>query len=99
MTKLILLIILAALLVSCTQSSQDIQDIKTKCEVIWWQLVTNDFGRVFCSSYMESPVQKCISKYVSTIDEKYNNPDTVSNLADSNFSEAVKTCNEVFGKK
>lgn len=41
----------------------------------------------------------CIRKYNESIENKYNNPDTVSDLREDNFSNAVKTCNEVFGKK
>lgn len=41
----------------------------------------------------------CIRGYTTWIDEKYNNPDTVSNLSEDNYSQVVKTCKEVFGNK
>lgn len=41
-------------------------------------------------------VKMCINKYIDAIDEKYNNPDTVSNLAEDDYSKVVKTCNETF---
>lgn len=45
------------------------------------------------------PVMVCIREYTTWIDEKYNNPDTVSNLSEDNYSQVVKTCKEVFGNK
>ena len=42
-------------------------------------------------------INECIDKYIDWIDEKYNNPDTVSNLREDNYSQVVKTCNEIFG--
>lgn len=45
------------------------------------------------------PVMVCIREYTLWIDEKYNNPDAVSNLSEDNYSQVVKTCKEVFGNK
>lgn len=46
-----------------------------------------------------NPVMDCIREYTSGIDEKYNNPDTVSNLREDTYSNVVKACDETFGKK
>ncbi len=53
---------------------------------------------MFCRN-KEDKVRNCIQQYIDSIDEKYNNPDTVSSLQEDNFSNVVKTCNEVFWKK
>lgn len=39
----------------------------------------------------------CVREYTNGLDEKYNNPDTVSNMQDEDYSSVVKTCNEIFG--
>ena len=38
----------------------------------------------------------CIREYTNWLNEKYNNPDTVTNLREDNYSNVVKTCNEIF---
>ena len=44
-------------------------------------------------------VNDCIREYTRWIYLKYNNPDTVSNLREDNYSQVVRTCNEIFGNK
>ena len=39
----------------------------------------------------------CIREYTNGLDEKYNNPDNVSNLREDDYTRVVRTCNEVFG--
>ena len=58
----------------------------------------NFFGRDYKETN-EDKVMDCIREYTNSIDEKYNNPDTVSNLTEDNYSQVVKTCNEIFGNK
>ena len=42
---------------------------------------------------------ECIREYTDWLDEKYNNPDNVSNLKEDDYSQVVKTCNEIFWEK
>lgn len=102
MKHLLLIPLLAILLVSCASPQEKLDNLnamKPVCDAQKRQtFVNHNTWEAYCSSY-SNPVQDCIDKYVDSIDEKYNNPDTVSQLQDSNFSEAVKTCKEVFGNK
>lgn len=41
----------------------------------------------------------CIREYTEWLDEKYNNPDNVSNLREDDYSQVVRTCNEIFWEK
>ena len=104
MTKLIPIFLLAILLVSCGATPEEqlkkIQELKPVCEAVWKEVYIDYNWNINCTTKdTTTEVDRCIDKYIDSIDEKYNNPDIVSNLADSNFSEAVKTCNEVFVKK
>lgn len=112
MKHLLLILLLAILLVSCWTNEDDkgmfssytpqqrldnLNAMKPVCDAQDKQTLINEgTWEAYCS--YNNLVQDCIDKYIDSIDEKYNNPDTVSQLQDSNFSEAVKTCNEVFGK-
>ena len=80
------------------ENLKEMQDMKPLCEAQGKEVQFDAIGvwQVYC---IENKVQVCINKYIASIRSKYDNPDTVSNLSDSSFSEAVKTCNEVFGKK
>lgn len=103
--KYIITILLATLLVSCGKSPEEItvefNKWKPICDMQNKQTLVGELWGAYCGiNYGENyQIEKCIGKYVDSIDEKYNNPDTVSNLKDSSFSDAVKTCNEVFGNK
>ncbi|RTL03983.1 hypothetical protein EKK58_11545 [Candidatus Dependentiae bacterium] len=57
----------------------------------------NSLDNVSCGYPKEDKVKTCISQYINSIDEKYNNPDTVSDLREDDYSNVVRTCNEVFG--
>lgn len=101
MKHLLLIPLLAILLVSCASPQEKLDNfnaMKPVCDAQNRQTFVNETTWEAYCSYSD-PVQYCIDKYVNSIDEKYNNPDTVSGLQDSNFSEAVRTCNEVFGNK
>jgi hypothetical protein len=39
---------------------------------------------------------KCIKEYTKGLNEKYNNPDIVTNLREDNYSQVVETCNNIF---
>lgn len=79
-------------------TQQEIEDTKKICDINGERVYINDFGSPICiSKQSEFWVEDCIRKYVDSIDEKYNNPDTVSNLREDNYSQVVKTCNETFG--
>lgn len=101
MKHLLLIPLLAILLVSCSSTPEErlvnFNAMKPVCDAQNRETAV-DSTWAYCSSYKDNTVSACIDKYIESIDEKYNNPDTVSQLQDSNFSEAVKTCNEVFGK-
>lgn len=89
------------LLSSCWElSTQEVEEAKQYCKSVWqdFRLVQTPFGDTYdCGTAWEiDKVQRCIENYVDAIDEKYNNPDTVSNLREANYNEVVKTCQETF---
>lgn len=58
----------------------------------WYWLHHN--GRIICKK--EDKVMDCIKEYTNWLDEKYNNPDIITNLREDEYSNVVKTCNEIF---
>ena len=99
--KKIIPLLLLVLLTSCWMTQQEkLQKIKD-CKELWLGNRYDGFyDEIQCSGYPdEDKVITCIQEYTNGIDEKYNNPDTVSNLREDNYSQVVKTCNEIFGKK
>lgn len=57
-------------------------------------------GNISCNPWKSiDPIMDCIREYTDWIDEKYNNPDHVQNLREDEYSNVVKTCNEIFGEK
>lgn len=86
-------------LTSCSSPPTKEEVVKQKeiCDISNMNTISN-WMSVFCS-YRTDPVMVCIRGYTTWIDEKYNNPDTVSNLSEDNYSQVVKTCKEVFGNK
>lgn len=89
------------MLVSCSApTDEEIAKQKRICDIngqvvhIWDSPSYN----LWCQS-KDNEVMECIRKYNTSIENKYNNPDTVSDLREDNYSNVVKTCNEVFGKK
>lgn len=101
MKKLLILIPLVFLITSCSPpTQQEIDEQKKICDINWEELYINtSTNEPTCLSKMyKSSVMDCVREYRNGLDEKYNNPDTVSNLREDNYSQVVKTCNEVFGK-
>jgi hypothetical protein len=70
-----------------------------ECKDLWLWYYLNWHRGIVCKSYVEDKVNNCIEEYTRWIDEKYNNPDTVSNLIEESYVEVVKTCNDVFWEK
>ncbi len=107
MKKLITIILTILVLTSCgmTQQEQlqvekDNNIIKEYCKSIWYDWWQNWFWDIFCSYHkLENPVMKCIKEYTNWLDEKYNNPDIISNLREDDYSNVVKTCDEIFWNK
>ena len=70
------------------------------CEELWYESNIYWNGNVYCDSYrkIETPVMKCIKEYTRGITEKYDDPNYVTNLREDEYSNVVKTCNEIFKK-
>ena len=99
--KKTILILTMILLTSCSMPTQVEIDAMDKICAVNWQSVhinTRRFNELYCR-YDSNKVMDCIQEYTRWIDEKYNNPDTVSNLREDNFSNVVKTCNDIFWEK
>lgn len=103
MKKLTILIWLLVLLTSCWMTQEEILKEYKKCEAVWqqWRYEDDFWWTVWCDykKTNEDKIMSCIREYTDWIDEKYNNPDTVSNLREDNYSQVVKTCNEIFWDK
>ena len=101
MKSAILIILLSVLLASCSPPTDiEIEQHKKLCEISGKQLII-DAGsnyHMWCKE-KDNPVMDCIKEYTNWLDEKYNNPDTVTDLREDNYSQVVKSCNEVFGNK
>jgi len=101
MRKLLIFIPLVFLLISCSPpTQQEIDEQKKICDINWEELYINlATNEPTCLSKMyTTSVMECVKEYTNWLDEKYNNPDTVTNLKEDDYSKVVKTCNEVFGK-
>ena len=95
--KKILLILPLLLLVSCGMTQEEKLHKIEECNEIGLWYFLNWFDSIDCrSSLQPNPIMKCIREYTNWIDEKYNNPDTVTNLREDNYSNVVRTCNEIF---
>lgn len=99
--KLLLILLLAIPLASCSAPTQQEQyEYRKICEVNGEQLyITNSPNFHMICKRKDDKVFDCIQKYIEAMDEKYNNPDIVSQLQEDNYSQVVKTCNETFGSK
>ena len=99
--KLLLIISSLFLLASCNiqQTQQEKLNKMQECDQLWRGISVKAFDNVSCGYTKEDKVQTCIDKYIDAIDEKYNNPDTVSDLREDDYSNVVRTCNEVFGTR
>jgi len=97
--KYFLILLPIILLTSCQAMTQQDRLLKIKqCEELWVSYWISTAGNVHCKGNKQDKVMECIREYTNWIDEKYNNPDTVSNLREDRYSQVVKTCNEIFGK-
>ena len=101
MKKIIILIASIFLLASCGMTQEEKLNKIEECKAIWYWYYLNGFDEINCSSSIttRSPVMDCIKEYTNWLDEKYNNPDHVTNLREDNYSNVVKTCNEIFWTK
>lgn len=101
MKKLIIFICAMMLLTSCGKeypTNSEIEAQKKLCKLNGKEIhIRNDYD-MGCRS-KPTPVMDCIEEYTNWLDEKYNNPDHITNLREDNYSQVVKTCNEVFGEK
>lgn len=81
-------------------TQQEIDEQKKICDINGEELYINTAtNEPTCLSKMYNvSVADCVKEYTNWLDEKYNNPDTVTNLREDEYSKVVKTCNEVFGK-
>lgn len=70
-----------------------------ECQELWFWYRQNARWNIICNSYKEDKVMNCIKEYTRWLDEKYNNPDTVTDLREDDYSNVVKTCNEIFWNK
>lgn len=103
MKKLLIMFWLLLLLTSCwiIPTQEEIDTIKKRCEINWQDFRLNKNNIPYCAYTKtgEEKVMVCIKEYTNWLDEKYNNPDTVSNLREDNYSNVVRTCNEIFWDK
>ncbi len=98
MKKILTLLSIIILLSSCWMTQEEKLKAIKDCEELWLWYQLNYFqNNVFCEN-PKSDVMSCIQEYTRWIDEKYNNPDTVSNLREENYSKVVETCNNIFWK-
>lgn len=100
MKPILFTILLSTLLVSCGAPPTD-AEIETQQKIctlnnqdIW--ITEAPSYKMYCKKKI-NPVMDCIEEYTNGLDEKYNNPDTVSNLSEDNFSQVAYTCNNIFG--
>lgn len=101
MKNLLVLLPIVFLVASCSPPTDaEIAEQKKLCDLQGQDIAISSSPHydMWCR-YRTDPVFECIQRYNDGIDEKYNNPDTVSNLSEEDYSQVVKTCNEVFGKK
>lgn len=102
MEKIILimwLLIMSLLLTSCGLTKDELKEYKKNCEDFGSQFrISRDWKDWVCETKPDK-VMECIREYTYWLDEKYNNPDNVSNLKEDDYSQVVKTCNEIFWEK
>lgn len=100
MKKIIWILLLTLLLTSCWMTQEEKLTKIKECEELGWQVyIWSSFWTHIDCNEKEDKVLKCIKEYTNWLNEKYNNPDTVSNLREDNYSQVVKICNEIFWDK
>lgn len=96
--KIIIPILAILLLSSCTYSAEEIAKQEYLCKIQWKQMYVDPMT-LYCDTKQDTELMKCIKEFTNGLYVKYDNPDTVSNLREDEFSNVVKACNEVFGEK
>ncbi len=101
MKKTILLLLLATTLTACEavviQTQEEKLQIKKDCAGLWYKTFLDADNNASCSrGRIEDKVMKCIKEYTNWLDEKYNNPDIITNLREDDYSNVVKACSDVF---
>lgn len=98
--KKIFILIPLLLLISCGMTQEEMLNKKQECTDLGFTSYYNSafWERIVCSYKIQDPVMKCIEEYTNWLDEKYNNPDIVTNLREDEYSNVVRTCNEIFLK-
>ncbi len=93
----ILAMLMLASCASTMPTQAEINEKQKMCDINWEVVNVASNWRLWCN-YKKDPVMDCVREYRNGLDEKYNNPDTVSNMQDEDYSSVVKACNEIFGK-
>ena len=100
MKQFLLLTFSILFLASCWMTQVENMKKIEDCKQLWFWYSLNIYDEVYCidtlNGYKEDKVMNCIKEYTNWIDEKYHNPDTVSNLREDDYSNVVKTCKEIF---
>ena len=99
MKKIIMLIAIVFLLASCGMTQHEKLNKIEDCKELWYWYRLNAWDEIMCDIYKKDKVMECIREYTNWLDEKYNNPDHVSNLIEDWYSNVVKTCNDIFWDK
>ena len=95
--KLSLIILSLLFLASCWMSQEEKLNKIKECDALNLEYYINNISdKIICAYPKKDKVQECIENYIDAIDEKYNNPDIVTDLREDDYSNAVKTCNETF---
>lgn len=94
--RLLILTFSILLLSSCWMTHEEGISKTKECDALWRYSNMDRFGNISCGALKPDKVQTCIASYIDAIDEKYNNPDTVSDLREDDYSTVVKACNETF---
>lgn len=96
---LVLGIVLPLYLMVRPYTAEKLASMKLNCESNGQMLYVDSRGvQAYCKEKPDE-VKECIRLWVESVDEKYNNPDTVSNLHDTSYADVVKQCEETFGSR
>ena len=101
MKKYIIIMISVLLLSSCMTDQERIDKVKF-CNDSGHEARYPLFWDLQCSARklkQDTSVMDCIREYTNWIDEKYNNPDIVTNLREDSYSNVADTCNSIFWTK
>lgn len=79
-------------------TDEEIREMRSNCASSGGSLQLSASGTSAWCVDKKDPVENCIKMWVDSVDEKYNNPDTVSDLRESEYQDVVKQCEETFKK-